>query len=213
MEKTWLCAAKLQLGLAHRTLPGCAPNNVWSARLVNGEVASLGNRRSCTIIIHRTVRWCTRQSGESSATNSSLSGNEKGDVSIIHRTVRCANGRQRQQSATKSAGDTWTAPTVNWCTRLSGVHQTVSGAPTGPQEQWSDAPDLEGDRASDMNSGCPVVHHSTEGRNCLPRLSPTAPSCLGAIKGTLRRMEEKNQAFSKHTKASRLRSHAFDSLC
>jgi hypothetical protein len=46
-------------------------------------------------------------------------------------------------------------------------------------EQW-----LSGD-ASD----CPV-HHSTEGRNCLPRLSPTAPSCLGAIKGAPRRMEE-----------------------
>jgi hypothetical protein len=34
------------------------------------------------------------------------------------------------------------------------------------------------------------VCHSTEDRNCLPRLSPTAPSCLGAIKGTPRRMEE-----------------------
>jgi hypothetical protein len=75
------------------------------------------------------------------------------------------------------------------------VHRTVSGAPTGPEEQRSDAPDFEGDRAPDMNSGCPV-HHSIEGRNCLPRLSPTAPSCLGAIKGTPRRMEE-------HTKLSR----------
>ena len=43
-------------------------------RLVNGEVAGLGNRRSCTAIIHRTVRWCTGQSGESSTANSSLSG-------------------------------------------------------------------------------------------------------------------------------------------
>jgi hypothetical protein len=34
------------------------------------------------------------------------------------------------------------------------------------------------------------MRHSTEGRNCFPRLSPTAPSCLGAIKGTSRRMEE-----------------------
>jgi hypothetical protein len=41
---------------------------------------------------------------------------------------------------------------------------------------------------------CPV-HHSTEGRNCLPSWSPTAPSCLGAIKGTPRRMEQ-------HTKHS-----------
>jgi hypothetical protein len=31
---------------------------------------------------------------------------------------------------------------------------------------------------------------STEGKNCLPGMLSTAPSCLGAIKGTPRRMEE-----------------------
>jgi hypothetical protein len=43
-----------------------------------------------------------------------------------------------------------------------------------------------------LSGGAPdcQVHHSTEGRNCLPRLSPMAPTCLGAIKGTPRRMEE-----------------------
>jgi hypothetical protein len=41
---------------------------------------------------------------------------------------------------------------------------------------------------------CPV-RHSTEGKISLPRMPPTAPSCLGAIKGTPRRME----ALSKHT--------------
>jgi hypothetical protein len=35
--------------------------------------------------------------------------------------------------------------------------------------------------------------HRTEGRNCLPSWSPTAPNCLGAIKETPRRMEEKNK--------------------
>jgi hypothetical protein len=34
------------------------------------------------------------------------------------------------------------------------------------------------------------VHHTIEGKISLPRLSSTAPSCLGAIKGTPRRMEE-----------------------
>jgi hypothetical protein len=71
---------------------GGAPDSVRCARLVNGEVAGLGNRRSCTTIIHRTVRWCTGLSGESSATNSPLSGNGKGDVAIIHRTVRWYTG-------------------------------------------------------------------------------------------------------------------------
>jgi hypothetical protein len=68
------------------------------------------------------------------------------------------------------------------------VHRIVSGAPTGPEEQQSAAPDIEGDRAPDMNSGC-QVHHSIEGKDGLPNRSPTAPSCLGAIKGTLGRME------------------------
>jgi hypothetical protein len=99
MEKTWLCAAKLQLGLAHRTLPGCAPNSVRSARLVNGEVAALGNRWRCTTIIHRTVRWRTGLSDESSATNSSLSGKEKGDMAIIHRTVRWSTGLSGKPTA------------------------------------------------------------------------------------------------------------------
>jgi hypothetical protein len=39
------------------------------------------------------------------------------------------------------------------------------------------------------------VRQSTEGKISLPRLLSTAPSCLGAIKGTPRRMEE-------HTKHS-----------
>jgi hypothetical protein len=34
------------------------------------------------------------------------------------------------------------------------------------------------------------VHHTTEGKISLPRLSSTALSCLWAIKGTPRRMEE-----------------------
>jgi hypothetical protein len=61
----------------------------------------------------------------------------------------------------------------------------VLGRRSAPDhEQWvsSGAPD------------CPV-RHPTEGKNCLPKMPPTAPSCLGAIKGTPRRMEES----PKHT--------------
>jgi hypothetical protein len=36
---------------------------------------------------------------------------------------------------------------------------------------------------------CPV-RQATEGKNCLLEMLSTAPSCLGAIKGTPRRMEE-----------------------
>jgi hypothetical protein len=57
-------------------------------------------------------------------------------------------------------------------------------------------PNLEGDRApnnlQDLSGGAPdcPVRHSTEGKIGLPSWSSTAPSCLGAIKGTPRRMEE-----------------------
>jgi hypothetical protein len=43
-----------------------------------------------------------------------------------------------------------------------------------------------------LSGGAPdcLVRHPTEGKNCLPCWVPTAPSCLGAIKGTPMRMEE-----------------------
>jgi hypothetical protein len=102
-------------GLAHRT--------VWCARLVNGEVASLGNRRSCTTIIHRTVRWCTGLSGESSATNSLLSGNRKGDVAIIHRTVWWCTGLFGEPTVASANG----RPCNLRATR--GLLQRSAGAP------------------------------------------------------------------------------------
>jgi hypothetical protein len=106
-----------------------------------------------------------------------------------------------QRSAAKSAGDAWPAPTVGWghrtvwcapdsvrCANHPEV-ATVGYARNGRKsctrhEQWlsGGAPD------------CPV-RHPTEGKICLPRMPPTAPSCLGTIKGTPRRMEES----PKHT--------------
>jgi hypothetical protein len=57
-------------------------------------------------------------------------------------------------------------------------------------------PNLEGDRApdhlQDVSGGAPdcPVRHTTEGKDSLPSLPPTAPSRLRAIKETPRRMEE-----------------------
>jgi hypothetical protein len=116
-----------------------APDSVRCARTSLGEQSALGTRRRRTAINHRTVRWCTGLSGESSVAKSSLSGNVQWRTAKIHRTVR-------------------------WCTGLSG-------------------------EANDQ------LRHPTEGKNCLPRVPPTAPSCLGAIKGTPRRLEES----PKHT--------------
>jgi hypothetical protein len=97
-----------------------------------------------------------------------------------------------QRSAAQSTGDAWPGPTVGRGTGLSGVHRIVSGAPTGPELQWSSALEKEGDRHRTVYSDCPV-RHSTEGKDGLPCWPPTAPSCLGAIKGTPRRMEERHK--------------------
>jgi hypothetical protein len=106
-----------------------------------------------------------------------------------------------QRSAAQSAGDAWPAPTVGRghrtvrcapdSVRCANCHEsaTVVCAIIGRRsrtghEQWlsGGAPD------------CPV-HHPTEGNLGLPCWPPTTPSCLGAIKGTPRRMEEA----SKHS--------------
>jgi hypothetical protein len=113
-----------------------------------------------------------------------------------------------QRSAAQSVGDAWPAATVGWAHRTVRCAPAVSGAPTDPEDQRSDAPKLEGNRAPD----CPV-HHPTEGKFGLPSWPPMAPSCLGAIKGTPRPMEELPQAFTKYFKASRLCSRAFALLC
>jgi hypothetical protein len=76
------------------------------------------------------------------------------------------------------------------------VHRTVSSEPISPEEQRSEMPILEGDRApdrlKDLSGGAPnyPVRHSTEGQDGLPSLSSMTPSCLWVIKGTPRRMEE-----------------------
>jgi hypothetical protein len=69
------------------------------------------------------------------------------------------------------------APNSVWCANGS-ESPTVGCTKTGKKS----APD------------CPV-RQATEGKNCLPGMLSTAPSCLGAIKGSPRRMEE-------HTKHS-----------
>jgi hypothetical protein len=106
-----------------------------------------------------------------------------------------------QRSAAQSAGDAWPKPTVGWGHRtvrcaLDSVRcanqpevATVGCARNGRKsrtrhEQW----------LSGGTPDCPV-RHPTEGKNYLPCWLPTAPSCLGAIKGTPRRMEES----PKHT--------------
>jgi hypothetical protein len=60
-------------------------------------------------------------------------------------TVGRANGRPGQRSAARSARDTWPSQRSEGGTRLSGVHRTVSGAPTAPKYQRSASPNKERD--------------------------------------------------------------------
>jgi hypothetical protein len=133
----------------HTGLSGGAPDSVRCARLVSGEIAALGKRISGVRLKFN-----------------GLSGGAP-DCPVSQRSPE-------QRSTAQSSRDTWTAPTVSWCTGLSGVHRTVSGAPISPKEQRSDMPNLEGDHApdslQDLSGGvpdCPVCH-STEGKDSLP---------------------------------------------
>ena len=91
-----------------------------------------------------------------------------------HRTVRCAQDSVRCANGSQ-------APTVDYAT-----------------EGKKSAPD-----SVRCASDCPV-RKSTEGKICLPGLLSTAPSCLGAIKGTPRRMEE----YTKHSLSTLDHSHS-----
>ena len=88
-----------------------------------------------------------------------------------------------------------------WTTRgqsqLSPGHSGLPSVPRGPRLQWLASPNKERNRALFMSGGVPdcPMRPPTEGKNCLPNGAPTAPSYLGAIKGTPRRMEE----LSKHS--------------
>jgi hypothetical protein len=75
------------------------------------------------------------------------------------------------------------------------VHRTVSGANRTEDPMVGFARKgrkLGTGQVLFMSGGAPdcPVRHPTKGKNCLPIGSPTAPSYLGAIKGTPRRMEQ-----------------------
>jgi hypothetical protein len=90
-----------------------------------------------------------------------------------------ANGRPRNPHVTCGrANGLMGAPDSVRCANGS-KSSTVGCANLGRRS----APDIE-QGMSGGASDCPV-RHPTEGKNCLPRMPPTAPSCLGAIKGPL----------------------------
>jgi hypothetical protein len=95
------------------------------------------------------------------------------------------------------------------------VHRTVSGAPMALNRQRSASPKKERNPHRTVSGGAPdcPVRQAAEGKNCLPGMLSTAPSCLGAIKGTPRRMEEyTKQPLSIVDHSHFILAHLFDIL-
>jgi hypothetical protein len=118
---------------------GGAPDSVWCLGWLGDELVALGKKRRRHSCNSPDCPVCTGLSGE-------------------------PTGARSQRPSARSTGDTWPSQQSDGHTGLSGVHRTVSGAPTGPKTQRSASPGKEGDHASDKNCSCPV-HYSTEGKN------------------------------------------------
>jgi hypothetical protein len=108
--------------------------------------------RLCAVWVHRTVSGGAPDSvrcARLAAVNWLLSGLRRRRTAKIHRTVRCApDCPVSQQSAGPTVSRVIRArrvpePTVRRGTGLSGVHRTVSGAPTALNRQRSASPKKE----------------------------------------------------------------------
>jgi hypothetical protein len=101
------------------------------------EKTWLEQPRLCSVWVHRTVsgapgwRWSTGRSRE-------LDGGVR--LKIIGLSGGAPDCPVSQRSAAQSARDAWPGQRSEGGTGLSGVHRTVSGAPTAPNRQWSAAP-------------------------------------------------------------------------
>jgi hypothetical protein len=140
--------------------------------------------------VHRTLSGA--QAGPT--TNSLLSGITEDAAAKIHRIIWCApdcavsQQRPRQRSAARS---TCNQRATHGQRQRSLGRTGLSGVARGPMVQRSASPKKETNHAlfiSGSASNYPV-RQQTEGKNSLPNGDPTAPSYIGAIKGTPRRME------------------------
>jgi hypothetical protein len=180
--------------------------------------------KASSIWVHRTVRWCTGQCPVCQAGSCELAtlgnkltayGYNSPDCPMCtglsgEPTVGWANGRLRDPRETRGrANGREGAPDCPVCTGQCPVRQRLQGC------QRSASPNKEGNPHRTVSGGapdCPVCQ-ATEGKNCLPGLLSTAPSCLGAIKGTPRRMEENTKhSLSTLDHSHSILAHLFDIL-
>jgi hypothetical protein len=149
----------------------------------SGELAALENKLTAYGYNSPDCPVCTRLSGEP--------------------TVDRANGRLRDPRETRGrANGREGAPDCPVRQRLQGCQRSAS-------------PNKEGNPHRTVSGGAPdcPVRQAIEGKNCLPGLLSMAPSCLGAIKGTPRRMEENTKhSLSTLDHSHSILAHLFDIL-
>jgi hypothetical protein len=151
--------------------------------------------RLCSVWVHRIVRWLTGQCPVRQAGSSELAALGNSSSTYDYNSPDCpvCTGLSGEPTVGRAICTGHVAePTARRRHRtVRCVHQRLSGC------QRSTAPSLEGNRAPDSVRCAPdcLVRQSTEGKISLPRMLSTAPGCLGAIKGTPRRMEE----YTKHS--------------
>jgi hypothetical protein len=161
------------------------------------ELSWLEQPRLCSVWEHRTVRWCTGQCPVCQAGSSELAALGNSPATYGYNSPDClvctelsgeptfgrANGRPRDLRGTRGRANGYKgAPDCPVRQRLSGCQRSAA-----PVKERNRAPD-----SVRCAPDCPV-RRSTEGKISLPRMLSMAPSCLGAIKGTPRRMEENTE--------------------
>jgi hypothetical protein len=117
---------------------------VLESEKIRKEKDLAGTVKTLRVWVHRIVRWCTgqcpvRQAGVWST------GHSREFVGGVRLKFTGLSGGApdcpvSQQSTTQSARDAWPCQRSDGGTGLSGVHRTVSGAPTAPNLQRSAAP-------------------------------------------------------------------------
>jgi hypothetical protein len=151
------------------------------------ERDGLVSAKASAVWVHRTVRWCTGQCPVCQAGSGELGALGNKFTAYGYNSPDCPVSQ-------RSAG-----PTVGYaiCARhvaeptVGRGHQSVRCA-NGSQVPTVDYA-TEGKKSAPDSVRCALdcpVRQATEGKICLPGMLSTAPSCLGAIKGTPRRKEE-----------------------
>jgi hypothetical protein len=131
-----------------------------------------------------SVRWCTGQCPVRQAGVCQLAALGTSTAVYGYKSPDCPVS---QQSARPTVGRVIRARRVAEPTVRRG-HRTVRCA------NGSETPTVGFTKEGKKSAPDCLVRQATEGKNCLPGMLSTAPSCLGAIKRTPRRMEE----HSKH---------------